>query len=214
MKQITWTLRFCSLLLALTWPPPGIIFQGASSEAKVQIAFDKALRTSNGRLFLSVLKAKEAKGVTPEACSKFLAKFVTPWYESTVVARDHKGTSYRLADRKCPVTISFNETGGSTFVITDVRKIVFKTPVIKENGGLKAKAGFAQIMFCYATQLARSKAKGRSEIARECQRLVESWIPFVRKLGIRGSIEPETMEFQLWDKIIKESRAEIKRMGG
>ncbi|MEQ1821198.1 MAG: hypothetical protein ABL949_01685 [Fimbriimonadaceae bacterium] len=86
--------------------------------------------------------------------------------------------------------------------------------MITDSGGLKARVGFAQIMFCYATQVGRSKGVRRAEAARESQKLVESWIPFVKKLGIKGSIEPETMEFQSWDKIIKESRAEIKRMGG
>ncbi|MEQ1934031.1 MAG: hypothetical protein ABL962_09150, partial [Fimbriimonadaceae bacterium] len=208
------TRRFVSLLLALAWPNLVGSLQRTSPEAKVQATFDKALRTSDGRLLLSVLASKEAKGVSAEACSKFLTKFVKPWYESTVIARDQTGASLRLADKKCPVVIAFSETGGSALEVTDNRKLVFKTPVIKESGGLKAKVGFAQIMFAYATQVARSKGMRRAEAARECQRLVESWIPFVKKLGINGSIEPETMEYQSWDTIIKESRAEIKRMGG
>ncbi|MEQ1821199.1 MAG: hypothetical protein ABL949_01690 [Fimbriimonadaceae bacterium] len=102
-------LRLVPLLLVLAWPSPGISFQKASADAKVQDAFDKALRTCDGRLFLSVLPSKEAKGVSAGACSKFLTKFVKPWYESTVIVRDQIGTSFKLADKKCPVSIAFKE---------------------------------------------------------------------------------------------------------
>lgn len=184
----------------------------SSSEQAVVTDFDKAMRTCDGKLFLSVLRSSERRGLTADICTRFLKQYVKPWYEAPSVERLPDGSKPRLNAANCHIVIAFAPTGGKRWEVVNLpRKVVFKTPVIKEGNTYKASVGFAQILFSLADDRANGPGRGKIAEMQLSQTLVESWIPSVKKLGINGSVDPETGKFHTWDEIIALSRAELKK---
>ncbi len=188
-------------------------FSQTYTSEQVKVAFDKAMRTGDGKLFFSVLREGERKSVTPQECTAFLKKFVTPWYTGPSLQMGANGKLVRMNDPNCKVMASFTPTGGCRYTITE-RKLTFETPTLEEGKGSRSTVGFAQTLFAIATAKSNSTKGGRIEQMKYAQSLVESWIPSVVKMGIPGSVDPELNKYQTWAEIIKASRAEVKKYGG
>ncbi len=176
----------------------------------VQIEFNRAMTTQDGKLLHKNLSTLEQKGCTPAACSAFLAKYVKPWLSSaSVVSLDGKSRA-TLNDPRNNVVLTFSPTGGLNYSVVDQRKVIFWTPTKLEGRRMYSTVSIAQIMFARAYELARTSDRKGLTKANFAQNLVESWIPDVQKMGFKGSVDPEFGKFQTWAEIIKASRGEIK----
>ena len=179
------------------------------TEAEVKSAFDRALRLQDGRLLFSVLRSAERKGVTPQSCEKFLKAFVKPWYEGPSMMINGAGKRVNLNSTECKITIAFDPKGGERTQVVNNRQYVFETPTIKEGSGYKASVGFAQIIFAIGNAKANGPNRYIFEEMELSQKIVESYIPKIKAMGIKGSVDPETSQYKSWDQIVKDSRAEI-----
>lgn len=217
MKTIQITiLRTVVLVLAVAVPMFGTAQTSAKTmtEAEVRTTFDKAMKTYDGKLLHRVLREVEAKNLTPTACSAFLKRFVKPWYEGNSIQKLPNGKFAKLNAPDCQVAVLFQPTGGTGYGIVEKRKEVFCTPTIKEGQGYKSTVSLGQVLFAVAYSQTRTPGRNRIEVMKDAQKLFESWVPELKKMGIRGSVDPETGKFDTWETIVKASRTEVKKRGG
>lgn len=183
-----------------------------ATEAAAKIQFDRAILTNNGALFHSVMRPREVQGLTVATSQKFLDEFVKPLSSGLTPAVRKNNTRIYWKDKDNPIRMVFKRTGGHDYVVVEKRALTFETPTLKEGGGFRSTVGFAQILFCLASIQAQNTGRDRFVEAQFAHDLVKSWIPKVKKMGIKGSIDPETGKYLDWNRILAESQAEIARL--
>jgi hypothetical protein len=184
------------------------------SSEQLAAAFDSALSKMDGAKLLTTLRAKEVQGLKASQVQQFLKYVMKPVIngKGLMVAPGQSPLNWR--DPKSKVIIAFQKTGTTNFEVVNSRNMLFKTPVVKEGAGYKSTVSFGQMMFFAAYQTARIDTKRTTSKAQYAQKLVESWIPKLKSLGVKGTVDPEIDQFQTWDVLIKSSRGEITKPAG
>ncbi|MBI1333292.1 MAG: hypothetical protein GC165_10485 [Armatimonadetes bacterium] len=184
--------------------------QGQLTQAQAKAAFSQAIANSDGAKLYSVLSPNEIRGVTAKACSDFLLLVTKPSLPNLGVY-DQQGNKIGILDPKCPLTYKFRETGGADMEVLNNRTYIFEPVVAKFSTGYKATTGFADLAFWASHNMVRSE-KGTLNRAIASHKLVLSWVPKFKKMGITGSVEPESKKFMTWDETMKSSQQEIDKM--
>jgi hypothetical protein len=198
---------YLSLLLAA--PTPKMTVE------QVKQAFNEAIFHSNGAKLFATYPPQELNGATAKACTEFLNLVTKPRIPK--VGSTDMSLKYftSILDPKSSLTVLFLNDGGANILIAKPRKYAFETPVYQVQGENKATTGFATLAFWAAHQDPKTKAVTTStDRAIAAHRLLETWIPKFKKMGIKGSIEPETRKYMNWSQVLDASRAEIKKLGG
>ncbi len=181
-----------------------------TTKDELSSAFSRALTNSDGVLLLPTLRTKEVDGLNAKQIQQFLDLVMKPIIEGPSLYHDPILGQLPWKDESNPVVISFKPTGGVNFEIVEYRMELFKTPVKKEGEGFKSTVSFGQMMFFAAYQLSRNDSDSKVSMAKYAQDKVESWIPALTKIGIKGTTEPEKDVYQTWEEFITASRKEIK----
>lgn len=185
------------------------------SVEQVKQAFSEAVTRSNGAKLFAAYPSQELNGATTKACTEFLNLVTKPRIPK--VGNTDMSQKYftSILDPKSALTVKFQADGGATTLIMKPRKYAFDTPVYQVKGENKATTGFATLAFWAAYQDPKTKAITTStDRAIAVHRLLEAWIPKIQKMGIKGSIDPETKKYCTWSQVLDASRAEIKKLGG
>lgn len=180
------------------------------TEEQVEMFFDRSMRQDDGKVFRQVMHPEEVKGVTDAMCTQFLKKFVGPWFSGPSL-QVKGGVRVPWNSESCDLVIAFRDEGGITYTAVNEREFIFQTPVIQVNGGPRSSVGFADILFGIAAEKSVEE-KTRLAKMKKAQTLVEGYIAATKKIGIKGSIDSDTGKWTTWEVIIKESRAEVKKV--
>lgn len=184
------------------------------TEEQASDRFDLALRGSDGALLKTVFRSREVQGVSAESLTRFMELVVEPVWAGPSLQRRADGSAISWSSPDCQMMIAFQANGSFRPTIVSERTRFFTSPLIREGEGFKVRASMAQIMFAFAYLKTHSPGRSRLESARRAQTQFEEWAQKMKKLKIAGSIDPEKGTWKTWDQIIKDSRAEIRKIAG
>jgi hypothetical protein len=199
------------MLLALTFHLTVALIPWQTAD-QVKDLFNSAIINSDGQKLHAAFSEEELNGATPKACSLFL-ELVTKPLISKIGTYDQFRTFQSILDPRSPMSIKFRPTGGANIHITENRAYAFEPVVITTKSGHKSSTGFADLAFWAAHNDKTTKAaSGSLNRAIAAHRMFETWVPQFTKMGIKGSIDPETKKYMTWVQVLDSSQKEITKM--
>jgi hypothetical protein len=198
-------------LLSLSMP---ILFPFQTTD-QIKSTFNSALIHSDGVKLFSTYSPSELNGASAKACTSFLQLVTKPRIPLIGIFSDPKRTKFlSILDSKSPMSIKFLPNGGVSINIVNFRSYAFEPDVVPFGKSLRVSTGFAVLAFWAAYEDKSTKdAHGRLNRAHAAHNLVKSSVPQFEKMGIKGSLDPDSKKYMTWRQIISSSQKEIDKNG-